>query len=844
MSTSDLASYIKIARELVRVGQPWEPIIESMGVDPAIRLEIEAAVTPIPGSLIGTAENDWTSRLQDEDWYYSARLREYLVGPKGWNLSSVESIDEWSHKILRKMPDPRTGRFRSQGLVIGYVQAGKTANYTALAARAVDAGYKLVLVLAGIHNSLRKQTQDRLDQELTGQLLPGVGKAEHGRQWIRVTGDFDFDDKNIGPECLQGVQPKLAVVKKICPVLEKLVEWFESADTDTLANTPILVIDDEADQASVNTGDDRPMVESDADDYIEKEDENLSPSRTNELIRKLLGQLPKVSYVGYTATPFANILIDPRSVDREVGKDLFPENFIIQLPKPEDYTGTKELFGNHERASRDAVHIVPPHEADCLRTTQRRQSTFSPSITESLERAIHEFILAGAVRLYRGQDEPNTMLIHTTHLTGPHGKLVTVIKGFVEGIQGRMDWGTQGNGVLADLERTWNLSYRHSVDDGVSFNELKAFIKKVLSRIRVKGINSLTGDELDYEKGALEQVIAVGGNRLSRGLTLEGLTVSFFLRTSSMADTLLQMCRWYGHRKGFEDLIRIYTNGDLVEWFGELALVEEDLRNEIYEMNAQGDSPANIEIKLRCHSSLILTSRLKMKNGEKIKAGYSGSHPQTIVFPLEDIAALNGNVEVVREEFGTIPFLNTEIGLLAKGVEPSSIIRFLESYSFAPEMKTVSRAHLVSWIRKQIKIGNLNDWTVFIPDNKAKGASQFNINGHSVGMTRRSRIAGSNSIGILVDPVHEGVDIQSGPAGFKREKNTYDAAAMRRARPTESGLLIVYPIDPESKSKGGERTELFAEGQERPESLIGFCLSLPHVSDDETVEYVVGRQWK
>jgi len=578
-------------------------------VDPAWRAEIRSAVQPVV--LVDETGSDikWVSRIRGEDWFYWDRLHDYMIAGKGWDESDVESISLWSLRILERMPDPLSPGFRSQGLVIGYVQAGKTANYTALSARAVDAGYRLILVMSGVHNSLRKQTQVRLDRELTGEESPGVEKPPHGRQWIRITDSArDFSDQ-IGPEILQGGQPKLAVVKKTVPTLKKLAAWFESADPVALSSTPILLIDDEADQASINTGGDRPLADREDEDeaFLEEDDDDTSPSKTNELIRRILKALPRVSYVGYTATPFANVLINPDVRDREVGRDLFPSDFVVQLPRPAGYTGTRELFGDFSGEGRDVLRFVTPEEAAALRT--RGGGPFRPNVTASLKAAIRDFLIAGAVRMFRGQEhDPNTMLIHTTHLTPAQGLIVELVREYFQELQGLWRYEDRETGAYRQyLRNYWEEEYRHHLDDmsEEAFDALVPYIDSVMKSVKVLELNSVAGDELNYSEKKGGQIVAVGGNRLSRGLTLEGLTVSYFLRTSTMADTLLQMGRWFGHRRGFEDLIRIYTTHGLASWFAELAVIEEDLRDEIYRLNESGASPHDIGVKLRCHSSFV-----------------------------------------------------------------------------------------------------------------------------------------------------------------------------------------------------------------------------------------------
>lgn len=342
----------------------------------------------------------------------------------------MDSVSAESLRVLQYLPDPKfSAPFQGRGLVVGYVQSGKTANYTAVAARAVDAGYRMVIVLSGIHDSLRNQTQTRLERELTGD--QGNCPREDGCQaWIMLTTpteDFKEQDGNI----LQSTGPFLAVVKKNVPVLQKLDRWLESLEF-YLDDLPVLIIDDEADQASINTKGNRPLDAAIGDE--DDDDENFAPSRTNGLIRSILRRTKKAAYIAYTATPFANILISPEAVDRHVGDDLFPKDFVIQLPRPKGYTGTEELFGVSAQG-RDVLRAVAEEDVKALRGARRRKKTeiileqASDTLPDSLADALVSFCLAGSVRILRGlTGKPHTMLVHVSQRTDDQGRIADAIR--------------------------------------------------------------------------------------------------------------------------------------------------------------------------------------------------------------------------------------------------------------------------------------------------------------------------------------------------------------------------------------------------------------------------------
>lgn len=852
-----LEQIIYQARGLQRMGMPLEPFFDAYGVSVEMRQRVLEAITPRTASRqepVGVGPGVdvfWADRISVEQWRHWSAQEHYLRFIKNWPSDTIDSISNESEFILRRIPDPLgAGPFSGKGLVIGYVQSGKTANYTALIARAVDAGYRLIVVLAGIHNALRAQTQKRLDRELgafVGEDEIGVERPEAGHQWIRLTerGDGgDFRSHGSSATMLQGTAPVLLVIKKSCQVLRRLDEWLEGADTEILLNCPTLIIDDEADQASINTGQDRVAPAAGADDEEEAEDDDVSPSATNRLIRLILQKLPKTAYVAYTATPFANVLIDSTSRDREVGDDLYPDDFIHSLPRPEGYTGTTELFGDIASDGRDVLRYLEDDEIVRLRPagSRRRGVSWDPEITPSIEAAIDEFILGGAVRIRRGDgNKPHTMLVHTTHLTFAHQRLTDVVRLHVEAIQGEVAYGT--GATINRLRDKWEQEYSLALDDQHEFSEIEPCIVEVISSLLVLELNSASEDALDYEAPSPIRVIAVGGNRLSRGLTLEGLTVSVFLRTTNMCDTLLQMARWYGYHPGYEDLIRIYTTRDIAEWFSELVLVEADMRDEVERLGLSGLTPIEQGLRLREHPSLLLTSRAKSRNAVTVRAGYSGSHPQTIVLPIHDRQAMDRNVSLVRQIVRRLPFELIGEGLIAREVSPESVIDFIGSMVLSPENRVFNQDSIGQWIEAQVSRGRLDEWTVFIPGNDAPSANMFAVSDHTLGMPRRSRLRLQDSIGVLVDPRHEAIDLPGGAAAFRNAQGNYETVRMRSARPDTNGLLLIYPIDPASDSNSPSRDRLILEEVEPPDAVIGVALSLPFVSDNTATNVVVGGEW-
>lgn len=773
--------------------------------------------------VIGTipAKPNWTDRLGGHSWGNWNRLEKELRANPKWDSHQIDSLSWESLRVLRHLRDPEgTLPFQGRGLVVGYVQSGKTANYTAVAARAVDAGYRMVIVLSGIHDSLRSQTQNRLERELLGRSDGARSSTKHATEWVSLTSSTqDFVEQDV--RILSSDASFFAVVKKNYAVLTKLDLWLRSA-ARYIVDMPVLLIDDEADQASINTKSNRvpdPMI---ADD--EDVDEDQAPSKINSLIRSILSRAPKASYVAYTATPFANIFINPEAVDRRVGDDLFPKDFVVQLPRPAGYTGTEELFGAAAQG-RDVLRSVSEDEVRSLRAPRRRKTAEVVtgdrvgSIPPSLASAVISFCLAGAIRYLRKEEAvSNTMLVHVSARTIDQERVARLIEDQLEVWR---EAERQGQQLESIFQEVWE-TFRGGVDISVDERTVVATALVVMRQIVVLVLNSVTGENLEYEEKPGRHIIAVGGNRLSRGLTLEGLTVSYFLRTASMCDTLLQMARWYGFRRGYEDLIRIWTTDGIASWFSELALVEQSMRDAIVALERAQRRPDEMAIRLRGHSDLLLTAKNKAATAVTQRDSWSGEHPQTVLLPLTDASRLQKNRGLLDVFIRNVaPPLQCYGGFLARDVEPEIICDFLRNYMINEDVLAFRNDLIADWIMERATVGELTDWSIFVAS--PQGGRAAVIGGYQVGLVKRRRIS-NESIGILIDPRHEGVDLPGGPDGYVRESGTYDADAMRSARPVTQGLLIVYPLD--AANIGIDYTD----------AVIALALSLPKTSD-------IGASW-
>lgn len=799
---------------------------------------------------------NWLAGLDRSNWYYWKTLRAYLLGVKNRPKDVVASLDDASDQVLRKLKPPSTPKFDVRGLVLGYVQSGKTANFTALIAKAVDAGYRLVVVLSGIDKGLRRQTQLRLNRELTGYPHNPNGAVRFppvGKQWHQFTTDDldgDFHPGRANAAALQGSQPVLIVVKKNGAVLRRLRKWFLSAPEDVCRDLPSLFIDDEADQASVDT---RGSYQTEGE-YDPTDPDYEPPAVINGLIRELIKVFSRRAYVGYTATPFANILIPHDIYDGKAGEDLYPKDFFIDLPKPAGYFGTEEFFGRFDPANDEEVKGL-----DILRPVPDEQVLALMQNTElvpTLEEATMAFVLGGAARALRGKpDEPCTMLVHTSQKIADQGPTKRLVEQRFREI--RDEWRYDRNGGIREqFKALWDADFvktSQSVSGAPvhTFQDIERFIGPFLDAVSVREINSDAGEVLDYELEPKLKAIAIGGNKLSRGLTLEGLLVSYFARRSPQYDTLLQMCRWYGYRRGYEDVTRIYTTGTLAGWFADLALVEHRLRQDIqmYE-HVPGLRPYDVGVRILQHPTMQVTSALKSRFtiSTQVTQSYRGTLEQTLKFPLNNPERLALLSERNRQASGTFlaglgaPSSTTPFGPLWSEISAADVIAYLRSFTVDPDVGGLSPELMASWIERQNVEGDLVNWIVVVrgreKENRKLGAANWiPTAAGTVWNVARTRIAGSNSLGVITTPGDEEFGLtpdelekahQKLASGEVKDRNV----AARRSRPSSCGLLLLYPISRfsghDESGTGRSREPLFADPRGPLASdLIGLAVSFP-----------------
>jgi hypothetical protein len=830
----------------------------------------------------------WFEEWDPSTGYYWRRQRTYLIDQVGRSETEIESLDDSTDKILSHLEDPRPegpASFRVQGLVMGYVQSGKTANFSALIAKAADLGYKLFIVLSGIHNTLRQQTQRRLDRELGLTTIGGVGLPEAGRRWISLTtADLygDFRPGTVSSNVLQGNERVLIVSKKNASVLRRLSQWMSES---VPPHVPVLIIDDEADQASINTGGNRaPLpdqvdlapVDLDGDEGQGIDPDEVSPSRINALIRLLLRSFGRVSFVGYTATPFANVLINHEGIDREAFEDLYPRDFIISLPRPAGWVGTERLFGrdplpgeNDEVQAVDVTEFVPESEIGDLVPDGYDVDLFEPRLCESLKTAFLDYILGIAGRMYRsGPNLPASMLIHTSHRTLVQNKMGELVRGHVT--QLRQQWRYDRNSIRPLLRARWETRFRPviaSMDAGrdVSFDGIEEQIDRLFrDPLPVLVLNSTSPDVLDYDTDPSLKAVLIGGNRLSRGLTIEGLLVSYYLREAAYYDTLLQMGRWFGFREEYVDLTRLWTTEDLGEWFHDLAFAEEELRREIERYEREKLTPLEFGPRIRAHPAMQITARNKMGAARPVALNFAKALVQTTTFRLENLDWLEHNLEVTRRFLASLGAARSvrEDWPVWSNIDWREVDRFLDEYWAAPSAGMMDVKLIREYIHSQVRHNELLNWTICVctQSSMVAGAEDLGIASRGpINMISRTRLAKRPySIGSLVNPATLGGSPGSGDeeiglteqqqlearteAGDDENSTTLGEALRKRRSQRDGGLLLIYPISRRSQPRRGnqKRIPLFDDPDRHGCTVIGAAMVFPDSSSPAAATWITG----
>ena len=750
MILNDKYSLEEIKSDLIKnENEENHPIIEFLINEKIEKRKLAKAFDKING-FSSSQNSAWLdeSLLNGNCW---ESYKNYLKN-KDFSSSAIQNIDLYTKAIITNCSNPNENLVDSKGLVVGYVQSGKTANFIGLLARAVDVGYKLIIVLTGTKEKLRRQTQKRIKKDL----------CSYNHKYIAVkTGDKkDFTPPSDAPQnWFSSNQTSLLVVKKNQQILQNFINWILYADTSTNTNrieTPLnerekcatLIIDDEADEASIN---------------VSRTDDR---SRIYERIIRITEVLPRSSFVGYTATPFANVLIDHNSFE---GKNLYPKNFIIALSKPDGYFGSEEFFGRRRTPlelfedpelediePKNLHNIIPPFEVPYLKPSRNSEvNQFQPKVNKTLRRAIVYYILSSSAKICRlGKKEHTSMFVHTHVRINMQEKTLIKIDQNLKRIKSKFKY---SKNFLTYCELLWKEESskveRKEDEIQIEFNDIKQNLDYVLDNLTLSMANTsrLTGQiqlkpenpeledpdityitPLDYEKKSDDEngkiYLVVGGNILSRGLTLEGLTVSYFLRTTSMYDTLLQMGRWFGFRNGYSDLPRIWTTQGLFRNFYELSRVEETIREDIKKYQIANLDPINFKVRIPLIPGLEVTSRLKRKDAvENRMWRLSKDRPELRRFSKKK-EWLNHNINSVREliqkNINKIYLNKLNNNLIIKDISNNDILNFFDTkknqnaFKLRTEETQIKELDVLNLIKAYEEKDKLSKWNIVLLNKK------------------------------------------------------------------------------------------------------------------------------
>lgn len=898
-----------------------------------LRLKSVIVTTIDPDNIIDESDQyqRWIGKRSPEiKWNYFDRYIHYLRR-LGRPVDVIQNTEKSTRAIIERLGDPRLYDIDQlqKGLVLGSVQSGKTANFNGVICRAIDAGYDMIIVFSGIMEDLRYQTQRRINNDVIGlgeigdkiNQPIGVGK-EHkfgsggdGTYQINsiTTSQADFK-KSMVDSHFDFSNQRILVCKKNVSVLTNLIFWLKSSlqsGSDKL-NRSLLVIDDEADNASLNNLGYRGA------EYA---------SKVNGHIRAMLNLFERRSYLGYTATPFANILQDQhgemegdawtikyryqgqqQEIKCSLSPGLFPDKFIYKLASPSSYLGPRRFFstGREQEGDRKIplIEIIPDQTEDLYFKLGDEDEFLRRSLTD----AIDCFVLSVALRESRkstlevlpGYTPHHTMLVHISRLIADQNASAEKIKKYVSYLTQRIsdDSIYDPDGIYEKFRRQWNRFFAYQVAnirfflpddynaDGLvarSWDDISELLPNAVKDITVKAINSSTGDKLVYPENETKKYIAVGGNRLSRGFTLDGLTINYFLRDTNYYDALLQMGRWFGYRPGYIDACRLFIDIETEGKYNFITAALYELEELIESMEIQKKSPKQFQLRIRKHPDVLkITRDAILKNAKEVKYSFQDIVHQSVHFKLN-----KNNIEAAWVEFkrlyDDIAFTSSEhSGFYTFEGTKNDVNRFLDLPStFLP---TFLKEDMQEYIRMCSDVGKLTSWKIAI--RKTGSGRNFVDDTIKVGLTKRSApdpkleteyykelkdemlfTASGKSMNIMTSGLDEAVGlnplvVDKAKEKFREErkkklidsgkseteakrivdKTTIPGWIFRKVRPESQGLLLIYLMDMHEVFKGEElRAAAEANDINIDIPLIGYALSFPQIEDDPGATYLANE---
>ncbi|TCL58879.1 Z1 domain-containing protein [Kineothrix alysoides] len=836
-----------------------------------------------PDILVNDSSSDiWFTSERDGERPYFERYRTYLR-QSGWDEDVIDNLEVNCERTLSRCANPKESPdsmdSKKRGMVMGDVQAGKTANYLGLINLACDFGYHVIVLLAGLTNSLRQQTQDRVDMGFIGAdsnsigsgLINyiGVGESVHQYYAIPLTNaDWDFKkfiQKNTNAQAMDFNKPVILVVKKNASILKSVHDWLKPGDN--ISGNSILIIDDEADNASPNTK--RPEYD---------------PSAVNRRIRDIYNKFPIASYIGFTATPFANIFINPFDVNDD-DQDLFPHDFIVQLNAPDYYFGGESVFPR-DGSIPSMIRMLDTEEKNFIPVKHKKDFVVS-ALPDSLKEAILSFLINNVVRSLRGDKyKHRSMMINVTALNAPQESVSEAVKSYLALLKNIIEqdaYKPEKDFIKnAEMRKIYDLftvgdetqtDFYAQVRNDFAWVDIQHGLYAEIRLVETTIINNRYSGDFRYDYNAHadigSRVIVIGGFVLSRGLTLEGLCVSYYSRSAAAYDTLLQMCRWFGYRPRYQDLCRIYMSQASIDCFGSVLDAVRDLKEQFREMELQGKKPEDFGLMVKespatLETTLLVTARNKMRNTQVFEhyVNYGGVYADTSKL-FKDVEKNRKNHLVVetfiaaQAKKGKL-FVTIDNRFMMSHVSKDDIASLIKQIIIPSGRGINQRFDCVNLAAYTSESKLFPEWDVVIATGDSERTSY--IQGKSLSATERTfhlgasdenyiRMGGSNNR--IVDPgiFNSGVTItpeqRQEILSKKRTRNANKPADQLTAtdwlKLRERPLLAIYFIDlkiDNSKLSLSERDRYVSVKEAfGSDLLVGFAVGFPSKEAKERIVY-------
>ncbi len=890
-----------------------------------LRLKSVIATTIDPDSAIDEKidYDRWIdNRATPIEWNYFERYVKYLKSI-GRPTDVLHNTEKSTRGIIERLGDPRKAIDSLQkGLVLGSVQSGKTANFNGVINRAIDAGYDMIIVFSGIMEDLRFQTQKRINNDVIGigeignqiNQAVGVGKVEQFSrtglyQISSITSSATDFRKSLVEVNFDFTNPRILVCKKNVGVLTNLIYWLKSSmpHGQTRLSKSLIIIDDEADNASLNN------LGHKGAEYA---------SKVNGHMRALLNLFSRRSYLGYTATPFANILQDQhgaldqqdawkipfryngqvQQLECSLSPGLFPDNFIYKLSSPSSYLGPKRFFSNGREQEGDKkiplIETIPDPVSDEDFAFGEDGSVLKKSLAD----AIDCFVLSIALRDSRkqvleslpGYTDHHTMLVHISRLIADQNVAAGSIGRYVNYLSKQINdtSKTDADGIYEKMKLQWNRFFAFKVENIISFlpadynadgliakswDDISKLLPNAVKGIEVKAINSQTGDKLMYPDGGNQKYIAVGGNRLSRGFTLEGLTINYFLRDTNYYDALLQMGRWFGYRPGYIDACRLFIDFDTEEKYNYITAALTELEEQIENMEYQKKTPKEFELRIRKHPDVLKITRTAiLKNASEVRFSFQNTVQQSTMFKIEK-ESVEASWSAFKILYNNLDFIPTQVdgGFYTLDTNKETLFRFLDLPATWLD-ETFTKNNIKQYIDLCTKVGKLTNWKIAIkrtgtghqldednlklklttrsaPDEASEGPYYQDLKNHQLftasGKSMNIMTSGMDeTVGIGQDRITLAISkfrefkkeklIENGDteaeAILKAGRITVPGKIFRKERPESEGLLLIYLIDLRGVFKPSELENIANEkGIDTKIPIIGYAISFPEIKNND-----------